>query len=150
VLFDEGKFKMWYPSMDKWEESNGNPKHFYNIKYAESLNGLDWERKGVVCIDYENEDEYAFGRSFVLKENNLYKMWYCYRGDFYKIGYAESHDGIKWQRKDDESGIEVSETGWDSEMIDYPFVFDFNNERYMLYNGNGYGKTGIGIAKLNR
>jgi hypothetical protein len=148
VLIDQGKFKMWYASMDKWENNNVNPKHFYNIKYAESLNGIEWERKCIVCIDYENEDEYAFGRPFILKENNLYKMWYCYRGHFYKIGYAESIDGINWQRKDNQAGIEVSETGWDSEMLEYPFIFDFNNERYMLYNGNGYGKTGIGIAKL--
>lgn len=148
VLFEEGMYKMWYASMDKWEQENNVPKHFYNIKYAESRDGINWERNGVVCIDYENDDEYAFGRPFILKEDNLYKMWYCYRGDFYKIGYAESKNGIKWKRKDEEAGIDVSKSGWDSEMLDYPYIFDFRNSRYMLYNGNGYGKTGIGIAKL--
>ena len=37
VLFDEGKFKMWYPSMDKWEDIHGNPKHFYLFRVDESL-----------------------------------------------------------------------------------------------------------------
>lgn len=148
VMFDKGIFKMWYASMDKWEESEYGPKHYYNIKYAESQDGIEWTRRGQVCIDYQNKHEYAFGRPFVLKEDGLYKMWYCYRGDFYQIGYAESNDGISWNRKDHLSGISVSDEGWDSEMLDYPFIFDCNNQRYMLYNGNGYGKTGIGIAKL--
>jgi hypothetical protein len=27
-------------------------------------------------------------------------------------------------------------------------VFDHKGERYMLYNGNGYGQTGFGLAVL--
>jgi len=63
-------------------------------------------------------------------------MWYSYRGrnniKTYRIGYAESFDGLQWIRKDDDVGIDVSKTGWDSEMICYPFVFDYKEERYML------------------
>jgi hypothetical protein len=77
-------------------------------------------------------------------------MWYSYRGESYRIGYAESHDGIQWTRRDEEAGIEVSDGGWDSEMICYPCVFDHEGQRYMLYNGNGYGKTGIGLAVLEQ
>jgi hypothetical protein len=47
------------------------------------------------------------------------------------------------------AGIGLSTEGWDSEMIEYPFVFDHNGDRYMLYNGNGYGKTGFGLAVLS-
>jgi hypothetical protein len=79
-------------------------------------------------------------------------MWYSYRAqkniDTYRIGYAESNDGISWVRKDEEIGIDVSNEGWDSEMICYPYIFDHNGKRYMLYNGNGYGKTGFGLAVL--
>ena len=77
-------------------------------------------------------------------------MWYCYRGrDFaYRIGYAESEDAIRWCRRDVEAGISASQGGWDSEMICYPYIFDHKGERYMLYNGNGYGASGIGLAVL--
>jgi len=34
--------------------------------------------------------------------------------------------------------------------ICYPYVFDHAGSRYMLYNGNGYGRTGFGIAILER
>jgi hypothetical protein len=75
-------------------------------------------------------------------------MWYSYRGDAYKIGYAESCDGKKWERLDAQVGITTSASGWDSEMIEYPFVFDHKGHRYMLYNGNDYGRTGFGLAIL--
>jgi len=146
VLIDNNKYKMWYASMDKWEDINGTPKHYYNIKYAESNDGVNWTRNNIVAINYQNSEEYAFGRPFVSKENGIFKMWYSFRGDFYKIGYAESQDGVRWQRKDEVSGIKVSSDGWDSEMIEYPYIFKCMSNRYMLYNGNGYGKSGIGIA----
>ena len=146
VMYENGKFRMWYASMDKWELFNGEPRHYYNIKYAESDDGINWVRNGQIAIDYEGSSEYAFGRPFVLKENNIYKMWYAFRGEHYIIGYAESNDGIHWERKDDEVGIDLSPNGWDSEMIEYPCVFDCKGNKYMLYNGNGYGKSGIGLA----
>jgi hypothetical protein len=84
----------------------------------------------------------------VVRDPDMYRMWYCYRGDRYRIGYAESPDGLVWQRKDEQAGIDVSSEGWDSEMLAYPHVFDHEGQRYMLYNGNDYGKTGIGLAVL--
>lgn len=150
VMYENGKYRMWYASKDKWEMENDQPKHFYNIKYAESLDGISWERNGHIAIDYEGENQYAFGRPFILKEEGIYKMWYAFRGEYYVIGYAESLDGLNWVRKDTEVGIDVSEEGWDSEMIEYPCIFDCNGKRYMVYNGNGYGKSGIGLAQLEK
>jgi hypothetical protein len=146
VLIEDGTWRMWYVSGTGWEMKDGQPRHRYHIKYAESSDGIQWRREGVVCIDYGSEDEYAIARPCVIKEDGFYKMWYSYRGDHYRIGYAESRDGIEWQRKDAESGIDVSESGWDSEMIAYPYVFADEGRHYMLYNGNGYGRTGIGLA----
>ena len=84
----------------------------------------------------------------MLKEGGLYKMWFAYRHgqETYRIGYAESVDGREWDRKDPVGGLDVSETGWDSEMVEYPYVFDHKGKRYLLYNGNGYGKNGFGYA----
>jgi hypothetical protein len=75
-------------------------------------------------------------------------MWFCYRGESYQIGYAESIDGIEWERKDAQTGIDVSEAGWDSQMVAYPFVFDHEGIRYLLYNGNDYGRSGFGLAEM--
>lgn len=143
VMIENGLWRMWYVSGVKWIDKD-TPR--YNIKYAESLDGIKWERKGIVCIDFKSEKENALARPCVIKEDGIYKMWYSYKGESYRIGYAESKDGITWERKDDEAGIDVSESGWDSEMIEYAFVFNHNGKKYMFYNGNDYGKNGIGYA----
>lgn len=152
VIIENDIWKMWYVSGDEWVVHDGENRHYYSIKYAYSKNGIDWIREGIKCIFYANEYEYAFARPFVLQEGNIYKMWYSFRAqkniDSYRIGYAESNNGIDWIRKDDEVGIDVSSYGWDSEMICYPYIFDHKGKRYMLYNGNDYGKTGFGLAVL--
>jgi len=146
VMRDEGKWKMWYGSNLSWGTTEKDMAHV--IKYAESRDGIHWERKGVVAINFKSPDEYAISRPCVIKDDGLYRMWYSYRGKSYRIGYAESEDGIYWIRRDEDVGIDVSESGWDSEMIEYAFVFDHAGERYMLYNGNRYGRTGMGLAVL--
>ena len=149
IIIENGIWRMWYVSCVDWKIEGGKPKHYYHIKYAEARDGINWQRDGVVCVDFKSGDEYAIARPCVLKESGIYKMWYSYRGASYRIGYAESKDGIGWERKDDDAGIDVSESGWDSEMIEYAFVFVHKGKRYMLYNGNGYGKTGLGYAIMD-
>jgi len=159
ILRENGIWKMWYLSNTKWVEFNGKSEPYYHIKYAESKNGIDWKREGKVAIDFKNSNECGIVRACVLKDNTIYKMWYShrnlqnYRNDInnsYRIGYAESFNGIDWIRKDEEVGIDVSKNGWDSEMIEYPFVFDHKNDRYMIYNGNTFGQTGFGYAILEK
>jgi hypothetical protein len=150
VLVEDGLWRMWYVSGVRWDATPGGPRHLYHIKYAESRDGIDWTRQGRVCVDAASPQEYAFGRPCVLKDvDGVYRMWYSVRGRRYRIGVAESPDGLTWTRMDDVAGIDVSVSGWDSEMIEYPVVFDRAGRRYMLYNGNGYGRTGMGLAVLN-
>lgn len=149
VLPGDDFWRMWYLSCTGWRISGGKPEHRYHIKYAESDDGISWRREGLVAIDYSNDGEYAISRPAVLRDD-CWRMWYSFRGGSYRIGYAESEDGRLWKRLDNQAGIDVSATGWDSEMIEYPFVFDHGGQRYMLYNGNGYGKTGFGLAVLEQ
>jgi hypothetical protein len=147
VVFEDGLWRMWYGSGVRWELANGQPKHYYHIKYAESRDGIHWKREGHVCIDFASSDEYSIAKPMVLKDSDCYRMWYAYRGSSYRIGYAESPDGMVWRRFDKNAGISISPTGWDSEMIEYAYVADCSGSRYMLYNGNGYGRSGIGYAQ---
>jgi len=154
VLFEKTKFKMWYLSCVKWDVLESKPIHRYHIKYAESKDGITWKRNGLVSVDFQDEYEFAISVPRVINDDGFYKMWFSSRArkniNTYRLGYAESTDGISFKRMDEKIGIDVSESGWDSEMICYPFVFDHNGNRYMLYNGNGYGKTGFGLAVLEQ
>jgi len=146
VMLESGVFRMWYLSCVRWDLVDGKPKHYYHIKYAESQNGIDWKREGVVAIDFRDEHEYAIGVPRVYKEHDRYVMWYCYRGERYKIGYAESRDGVSWTRMDEKMEFDVASSGWDSEMVEYGAMINFAGKRYMFYNGNGYGRSGFGLA----
>ena len=149
VKIENNLWRMWYLSCTGWKMRDNLASPFYHIKYAESDDGISWKRNGKVCIDYKNQDEWATATPRIRKEENIYKMWYSHRGKKpYRIGYAESDDGISWKRMDEEVGINVSSEGWDSEMIEYPFVFEHKNSKYMLYNGNEFGMDGLGIAIL--
>lgn len=152
VLFDKGIFKMYYLSCNEWISSKQSLEHKYNIKYAESKDGIHWNRKGIIAIDFKYENEYAISVPRVIKDNEIYKMWYSYRGgpnsEFYNIGYAESKDGIDWDRKDQDIIFEGLQEDWDKQMMCYPYIFKNNNKLYMLYNGNDYGRTGFGLAVL--
>ena len=153
---DERKWKLWYASTTEWVTVHDRPEPRYQINYAESQDGISWTRRNQVCLEYTFEGE-ANARPWVVKEDGRYRMWYCFRGSVdyrtdkeqaYRLGYAESRDGIHWDRRDAEVGIERSEDGWDSIMMEYPCVYDHKGQKYLLYNGNGFGETGIGYAVL--
>lgn len=150
VMFHEGIYKMWYGSTVSWSSENGEMIHV--IKYATSTDGETWTKHGI-AIPYELGVAQAFSKPCVIINESGYNMWYSYRsgsGEKYRIGYAHSNDGINWQRRHELAGITVSNSGWDSEMICYPYVFSHNNHLYMLYNGNSYGKEGFGLAVLTK
>lgn len=146
----DGRFQMWYVGGSDWTEVGGKALPMYNIKYLESPDGVRWGPEGGVCIDYESADEHAFGKPFVIEDGGLHKMFYSVRtrSKGYRLGYAESADGRHWVRKDAEVGIDVSESGWDSEMIAYACVVRHRDQVYMFYNGNNLGETGFGYAVL--
>jgi predicted GH43/DUF377 family glycosyl hydrolase len=157
VLFIGGEWKMWYSSCTGWEIINGVPEARYHLKYADSVDGINWRKTGVVCVDYDDFTK-AIGRPAVFHEDGLYKMFYSYRGvlnyrtdrqQSYRLGYAESRDGLSWTRRDEDAGIERSEAGWDSEMIEYSYRYEHQCRKYLFYNGNGFGATGVGYAVLD-
>jgi hypothetical protein len=145
VLREEGRWRMWYVSCTGWDVAGGRPRHSYHIRYAESSDGLAWERDGTVCIDFAGPEEHALSRPCVVRDGDVYRMWFSARGSAYRIGYAESADGVHWERDDSAAGVSSS-GAWDAEMQAYPAVFDHDGSRYLLYNGNGYGRTGVGWA----
>jgi hypothetical protein len=144
VLHDRGVFRMWYGSNLTWGASKDAMTHV--VKYAESADGLRWRADGRVVLDLAGPGETCLARPCVVREAGGYRAWFARRGASYRIGYAESADGLVWQRRDAEAGIDVSSSGWDADMVCYPGVFTLGGRTYLLYNGNGHGATGVGLA----
>ncbi|MBT8565429.1 hypothetical protein G6709_03890 [Polynucleobacter paneuropaeus] len=154
VLSERNRYHMWYVgSIGKgWvngEEGKILPN--YSMKYMSS-GALDFWGCGSpsAALNFESADEYGFGRPFVWRSDGRYKMLYSIRtfSRGYQIGYAESIDGIGWERKDSESGLMPGGNGWESDSVSYPHLFTYGEKTFVFYNGNGCGRTGVGYAEL--
>ena len=153
VMKQQDHWHMWYASGTDWVEVNGKYEPIYIIKYAESQDGIAWKQPNVTCIAPNDLFE-ANTRPTVIKDGRVFRMWYCYRGSHdyrdgtasYRIGYAESSNPRDWQRKDALVGIQPSVQGWDSKMLAYPYVVKTGEKLLMFYNGNGFGRSGMGYA----
>ncbi|KWV43962.1 hypothetical protein AS156_24610 [Bradyrhizobium macuxiense] len=125
----------------------------YDIRYADSSNGRHWNLTGIKSLSFEHPGEVAIARFCPLQERDgYYQAWYSYRGNDwgYCIGFATSTDGERWTRRDDQAGIELDPDSWERSMICYPYVFDTEMGRMMLYNSGRYGEAGFGIAVLDQ
>jgi len=151
VLYEAGRYKMWYCSGTDWRMANDNPEPIYTVFYAESEDGITWKPYQDPVIEYAYDGEIV-SAPWVIKVRDQYWMWYSKRGyrtkaeKNFSVGYAYSEDGIRWQRADHLAGITVSSQGWDSEMVCYPSFYVFGKKIYMLYSGNNVGRGGIGYA----
>ena len=154
IMIEDGLWRAWYLSCREWKKINNRIEPFYDIKYAESVNGIDWDPKNITCIKLM-KGEGGISQASVKRLGNKYHMWFSVRNssnyrnnvqDAYKIKYATSEDGLIWQRKDN-GGLLPSLDGWDATMVEYPYVVSVKNKKIMFYNGDGFGKSGIGYAE---
>ncbi len=155
IIQENDKMMMWYISGLRWALVEGKYEPVYVIKEAQSKDGISWERSNRQVIPSRNDFE-AFSRPSVFKLNNRYHMYFCYRGSHdyrngsqsYRLGYAQSPDGLRWERQSDEVELNGPREEWESKMYCYPFYLETKTNKYLFYNGNGFGQTGFGIAKL--
>jgi hypothetical protein len=154
VVCDCDRWHMWYVSCTGWDMVDGHPEPAYHVKYADSQDGIAWRRSGIVCIDCDAEAQ-AIGRPWVVRFKDHYGMWFSYRGligyrseagTSYRLGYAESADGTRWDKKPDPAGLERSDAGWDSVMVCYSNIVPVRGRLHCFYNGNGFGQSGLGYA----
>jgi predicted GH43/DUF377 family glycosyl hydrolase len=156
VIQMNDSFHMWYASATRWVEVGGKQESVYHIKYATSDNGIDWHQTNESCIIPLHEEE-ANARPSVILEDGKLKMWFTYRGsrdfrdgpDSYRIGYAEARPNrpSEWHRMDERSGIIPGPEKFDNLMQAYPAVIQISKKKYLFYNGNGFGYTGVCCAE---
>lgn len=159
VNYYGGAFHMWYIFGQRWitKDRDKPAERVYKIAHAVSEDGIIWERDGKpVITDRLGEDE-CQALPTVIFTGEKYHMYFCYRFSEgfrtirekgYRLGYATSEDLVTWTRNDDQAGIDVSDTGWDSDMQCYPHLFWCDGNNYLLYNGNEFGRYGFGLAVL--
>jgi hypothetical protein len=147
---------LFYIAGRKWKLVDGRAEPVYKIRLATSENGIHWKKLNKDLIESRVEEDEAQASPDVFYANGKYHMFFCYRysshyrgkQNGYRIGYASSSNLIDWERNDNKAGIDVSECGWDAEMISYPHVFELDGKIYMAYLGDQVGRYGFGLAML--
>ncbi len=135
---------MYYLSGFQFNWRGAESTSRYNIKIAWSKDLINWHREGQVAIPLL-ENETNISRLSIIQRPSLWHAWFPVKrnGFPYRAGYAESIDGIHWTRKDDAvTGFEMDEN-FKEETVDKMDVFSIDDDVWMLYNGNGFGKHGI-------
>jgi hypothetical protein len=149
VLRDGPVWRVWYGGGGTFLPGVGKTLPAYDVRYLESADGVTFPGEGRVVIPTAG-DEYRIGRPYVIRHAGRYRIFYGVgtRACTYRLGYAESPDGLTWTRRDDAVGIGLSAAGWDSEMMAYPSVVTCGDKTWLFYNGNDYGRAGVGYAEL--
>lgn len=149
VRREGGVWRAWYAAGDGWEQINGTPYPRYHVRHVTSTDGVVFPPAGDACL-HPTGTEYRIGRPRVFRDGDRYRML-CTKGTIegdYLPAYAESRDGVHWQREDELAGLVPSPSGWDSRQLCYPAVLDVGMRRYVFYNGRDMGREGFGFAEL--
>jgi predicted GH43/DUF377 family glycosyl hydrolase len=144
VIFDGTEYKMWYHGqLDPSAQSS-------SIGYATSPDGITWTKYGnnPVLQSGDNWEEGSVTTGDVIFDGSIYKMWYT--GRYSRrggVGYAESSDGINWQKHTANPVLTKGESGtWEETMVYEPDVMLIDSTYHMWYSGMGLGGVRLGYA----
>jgi hypothetical protein len=163
VLYEAGKFRMYYTAIGRYFErpagirtGHGDIIPEIGIAYAESVDGIAWYKpfdEWIVRPRHHGVEpyEYICSKPCVLKmPDGSYTMWVNTFGTAYRIHRLSSRDGVQWEwasraGSDGELGV-GSEGAFDDAQRCYLTVVLHEGTYRGWYSGNGYGTTGMGFA----
>lgn len=143
------KWMMWYTAglVPKGEKS----LHIH-LCLAYSDDGIHWAKhpgNPVLGDDFsDGAKRNVTSRCYVRHDDGIFRMWYSYAKPDYRIGYAESLDGIHWERAPVHTVLDNSPApAWDDKMVEYPEVQIVDGVFRLWFCGNGFGSVGYATGK---
>lgn len=151
----EDCYVAYYLSCTGWHGENP-PEATYDIKEAKSSDGQHWQLSGRVILANDSIDEAI--ASVTIIDSAPRVMLYCSRSTFgfrdktehsYRLRSAVEQEDGTWMKTARRYVMEPGEDGeWDCDMQAYPYAISVGERNLMFYNGNGFGKSGIGFAEV--
>jgi predicted GH43/DUF377 family glycosyl hydrolase len=149
------EYRMWYTAGERYQRIEGTNRLFVHIGYATSPDGITWKRHPTPVLsprlDAVKPYEAVVSKPSVLVVDGIYHMWlssFSMSGRGYRLGYARSRDGIRWDRALGRQILPLTPNDFDSVNQSYPNVIERDNQLWMFYAGDRFGETGIGLATL--
>jgi predicted GH43/DUF377 family glycosyl hydrolase len=150
-------YMMWYTAGERYQMVGDVYRGIVHVGMARSTDGLSWVKLPEPALrarlEAVPEFEAVVSKPSVLLINGTYHMWFSVfdmKSKGYRLGYARSADGVKWDRAFDKQILPLTPDGFDSQNQSYPNVIDMGQQLWMFYTGNAFGATGIGLATLDK
>lgn len=139
---------MWYTAMQIIPD-----RQSIHLCLATSSNGIDWDKHSqnpVLTDDFTaGPSRNVTSRNFVRYENGVFQMWYSHAKPDYRIRYAESLDGIHWERSPLHLALDASAApAWDDKMVEYPEVDVVDGKWRLWFCGNGFCSVGLATGMV--
>ena len=145
VYTSKNTMHVWYGTTLAWDGGNGEMIHILKEKISKDCVRFESTNR---VVEWKMGESQAFSRPSVLQIHDKFLMAYSVRGNKtrYRIGFGliEDHSSIVKQM----CTFSTSTSKWESEMVEYPYLVSHGDSIFMFYNGNDYGKSGIGLAQL--
>ncbi len=150
------RWHMWYLRCTGWpvHPVSGRLEPMYRVAHATSDDALQWECDPALVLPAlsEHECQDVFAPFF---DGGQWHAIFAHRDPVagngaYRLGYACSDDLTVWQRLDATLQLTGADASWDAEMMCYPQMLKLDGRRLMFYCGNGFGRTGFGLAEVRR
>ncbi len=138
-----GLWYMWYTAMTVIPD-----RQSIHLCLATSKDGIHWDKhpgNPVLTDDFtQGPGRNVTSRCFVRHVDGLFQMWYSHARPDYRIRYAESLDGIHWERSPLQLALDASPApAWDDQMVEYPEVDVVDGQWRLWFCGNGFGSVGF-------
>jgi predicted GH43/DUF377 family glycosyl hydrolase len=138
VIYDEGKYKMWYMGV-----FSGATSYAY---YAESVDGKNWvhpQLQPVMLPTPGSWDSRGVAPGAVIKDDSVYRMFYSgwdFSG-YEQIGMAISFDGKNWTK----DSLPIIQPPPGHSIIAVNSAIKVNNKYYLYYGSLDYSN----LYKMN-
>ena len=149
LIYENGKWKIWYLGGDDWIVVNGNRKPVYRLFCLETDSLERTNERGRLVFDI-SEEIHGYGRPILRKSlSGGWDMFYSsrYRDHGYKLEWAHSVDRENWMHLGELPGFNHQRAAWESDMTCFGHPLTVGKQEYLFYNGNNYGRSGFGWAE---
>jgi hypothetical protein len=150
-------YRMWYVSGTEWRPVHGKMEPFYEIRSTHSSDGFIWDARSQTTIALRAPAA-GYGRPWVAEGNDGLRLWFSRRGEVYRgVGdgayrlasiLADEHGGFSGAAEPVAYENPPETSDFDSWMQAYACVVPHRDDLIMFYNGDDFGRTGFGWARL--
>ncbi|MEA2721914.1 MAG: hypothetical protein QOJ39_3778 [Candidatus Eremiobacteraeota bacterium] len=154
-------YEMWYGSATGWDASAGRLEAAYAIRRTVSADGVVWSAATTLAVPPDDPRMVGATRPWIARDGERSRVWFSRRGaDFrsggpgaYRLVHAPLADGGTHADGPIERVVfeNPPQPGdWDAQMQAYPCVMPLGDDLVMFYNGNEFGRAGLGWATTLR